>query len=175
MLGDSPGLIEKTTEGREASLYRMNQLLDGLNTFVSLIVLLCDASSPVCLNRLGTGPQGHTFGKARIRCRNVDAMSKMIDTFTSDTLACAVDLCLDLVTLSHRRVCVGIDWSPCSQIERSIFDSIPREFLRLCSLAQELRPLVVTLDYRKRHHETIYHGPSSIASRRFAQSVPLEF
>jgi hypothetical protein len=65
-LGDSPGVIKKITEGREASLYGMSQLLDALNTFALLIVLLREASNPVCLNPLGTEPLGHTLGKARI-------------------------------------------------------------------------------------------------------------
>jgi hypothetical protein len=73
---DSPDVLEKITEGREASLYRMSQLLDALNTFVSLIMLLRDASSPVCLNRFGTESLEHTFVKARIRCRDVKQCRK---------------------------------------------------------------------------------------------------
>jgi hypothetical protein len=80
VLGDSPGVIKKITEGHETSLHQMSQLLDALNTFVSLIVLLRGASNPVWLNRLGTGPLGHTFEKARIRYRNINTMSKMIHT-----------------------------------------------------------------------------------------------
>jgi hypothetical protein len=123
VLGDSPRVIEKITKGREASLCQMNQVLDALNTFVSLIVLLRDASSQVCLNRLRTGPLGHTFGKARIQCCYVNRMLKIIGTFIGDTLTRAIDLCLDLVTLCHLRVSVGIDCSPCSRIERSMFES----------------------------------------------------
>jgi hypothetical protein len=175
VLGDSPGVIEIIIEGREAILYRMSQLLDTLNAFLSLIVLLRDASGPVCLNRLGTVSLEHTFGKASIRYRDVSPISKIMDAFTSDALARAVDSCLDLVTVSHRRVSVRIHYFLCFQIEYSIFDSSPRELLRLCSLTQELKLLVSALDYRKRHHETIYHGPSSIASRCFAQSLPLGF
>jgi hypothetical protein len=50
-------------------------------------------------------------------------MSKKIGGSTNDTLARAVDSCLDLVTVSHRRVSIGIDGSPYSRIEFSIFDS----------------------------------------------------
>jgi hypothetical protein len=50
-------------------------------------------------------------------------MSKMIGTFTTDTLTGAADSCLDLVTLFHRWVSVGIDFSPCSRIEHSVFDN----------------------------------------------------
>jgi hypothetical protein len=101
----------------------MSQLLDVLNTFVLLIVLLRDASSSVCLHRWGTGPLGHTFSTARIRGRGVTTMSKIISTFTSNTLACAIDSCLNLITLSHRQVSVKINYSPCSQTKHSIFNS----------------------------------------------------
>jgi hypothetical protein len=50
----------------------------------------------------------------------------MIDAFANERLARTVDLCLDLITVSHRRISIGIDCYPCCRIERSIFDSFPR-------------------------------------------------
>jgi hypothetical protein len=45
VLGDSPGVIEQISEACEASLHRMSEFLDVLNRFVSLTMLLRDASS----------------------------------------------------------------------------------------------------------------------------------
>jgi hypothetical protein len=82
-------------------------------------------------------------------------MLKMIGTFTSDTLARAVDSCLDLVTVSHRRVSVGIDCPPCARIERSILDSSPKKIA--ASLLADRGIEVTCLDFGLRETSPGYY------------------
>jgi hypothetical protein len=126
-LGHPKGVVEKMTEGRNASLYRSEQLRDALNTFVALIVILRSSSHPICLNRIGSNPLEHAFGKARTRCRDVNTMVKMLAAFTTDILSHSVEVCLDLATVPHRRSSFGTDCAPMSRIESSIFERTPKQ------------------------------------------------
>jgi hypothetical protein len=125
--GYPTGVIERITEGREAALYRSDQLRDALNTFMALILVIRGSSHHLCLNRLGSNPLEHAFGKARTRCRDVNTMAKMLAAFTTEILSKTVDVCLDLATVPHRRISFGLDCAPLSRIEKSIFGCSPKE------------------------------------------------
>jgi hypothetical protein len=46
------------------SLYAKQQLRDGLNTFMALILFLGSLPQPFCLNRFRDNPLEHAFGHA---------------------------------------------------------------------------------------------------------------
>jgi hypothetical protein len=116
-------VIEKITIGRRARIDRAQQIRDVLNTFVSFITILRNSDRFLCLDRIETNPLEDTFGKAPMRCLDVNTMKRLIGAFRSDALTHAVDLCLDLSIVARHRVSVGVDCPPYSRIERSIFDS----------------------------------------------------
>jgi hypothetical protein len=65
-----PDTSEMITPNKYTSLYTIDELRRALSTFYTLIVVLRNLSCPVYLNRLGSNPLEHLFGKARLRCRN---------------------------------------------------------------------------------------------------------
>jgi hypothetical protein len=80
-------ISERNATGCDLSLCTTTQLREVLNTFVSLITLLRTYLTLICFNRMGSNPREHTFGKARLRCRDVFTMRKMLTAFTSEALA----------------------------------------------------------------------------------------
>jgi hypothetical protein len=61
-------ISERNATGCDLSLYTTAQHREALNTFASLITLLQTCLRPICLDRIGSNPLDHTFGKARLRC-----------------------------------------------------------------------------------------------------------
>jgi hypothetical protein len=154
---DPPGVIETVREGRRVSLYGTGQIRDALNTFIALIVILRGSASTISLNRLGSGPLEHAFGKARTRCRDVNTMQKLIASFTSATLNRVVDTCLQLSTVPQRRISFGIDCAPCSRLQRSIFDRTPKEIA--VSLLQQTGVDQTRLDFGLAHVSDFHSEP----------------
>jgi hypothetical protein len=61
-----PETKEKIRGWRYAALYTRQQIRDALNTLHALIVILRNSDVPVRLNRIGSNPLEHAFGKARL-------------------------------------------------------------------------------------------------------------
>jgi hypothetical protein len=77
-----PDTIERIRPNKYASLYTTDQLQHALSTFYALIVVLRNSSCPECLNHLSSNHLEHLFGKARLRCLNVNIMKR----FLSDSI-----------------------------------------------------------------------------------------
>jgi hypothetical protein len=82
--GRPPGVLDTSKDGHPATLYARQQVDDGWNTFVAVISIVRSSADPLCLNRLGSNPLGHTFGRGRIRCRDVHTMRRLIHSFASE-------------------------------------------------------------------------------------------
>jgi hypothetical protein len=102
-------VTEKITEGREASLYRFGQLSDALNTIIPLILVVRLSSGPLCLNRLGSNPLEHCFGRTRTQCHDVNTMARMLGAFIAEILSHSVDVGMDLPMIPHRRFSFGMN------------------------------------------------------------------
>jgi hypothetical protein len=112
LFGYPPGVTQRKTDGKIANMYTTQQLRDALNTFIALIVILQHSINSVCLNRLGSGPLEHGFGRAPIRCRDVITMKKIINAFTTDVTDLPIDKFLKLTVEPRRPAAVGVDCEP---------------------------------------------------------------
>jgi hypothetical protein len=81
-----PDTTERITPNKSASLYTTDQLRHALSTFYTLIVVLRNSWCPICLNRLGSNPLEHLFGKARLKCRNVNIIKRFLSAIGLDLL-----------------------------------------------------------------------------------------
>jgi hypothetical protein len=76
------GVTQKIFPGGFASPYSEDQFRDGLNTFMSLISIIRESPTAVFLSHLGSDPLEHVFCQARVRCRDVNTMEKMLKAFS---------------------------------------------------------------------------------------------
>jgi hypothetical protein len=118
-------ISERNATGGDLSLYTTAQLREALNTFVLLIILLRTCLAPIYLNRIGSNPSEHTFGKARLRCRDVFTMGKMLTAFTSEALAAFANSFLEILASLCRRVSAGVDCEPWSMEDPSVIEVAP--------------------------------------------------
>lgn len=125
-LGYPPGVSETIGSCPRPSLYTKQQIRDTLNTFVALIAVLRNSADPLCLNRLGTGPLEHAFGRGRIRCHDVNTMKRLVASFAAENRAFVVDAFLALAAEPRRRASVGVDCQPFSPLEPTLFVHSPR-------------------------------------------------
>jgi hypothetical protein len=119
------GVVHKITSGRLASLYSADQLRDCLNSFISIIAMLRESHTPICLNRLGSDPLEHSFGQARIRCWDVNTMEKMLAAFSFQAESISRGPFLELLGSPHRRHSIGITCDPWSTSPPSEFHCEP--------------------------------------------------
>jgi hypothetical protein len=98
----SPDTTERITLNKYASLYTTDQLRHALSTFYTLIVVLRNSSCPTYLNRLGSSPLEYLFGKARLRCRNVNIMKRFLSGIGLDLLTAETDHFLGLTKVPKR-------------------------------------------------------------------------
>jgi hypothetical protein len=93
VFGYLEGVVESRKAGKTPSLYTRRQLCHALNTFVSLIIILFTSgeNEVLSLDRLGSGSLEHFFGRARIRCYDVNTMKKMMTAFAGEACGRTVD------------------------------------------------------------------------------------
>jgi hypothetical protein len=91
-----------------ATLYTTRMIIESLNTIFSLIVILRNAAQEINLNRIGSNPLEHLFGKSRNRCRDVNTFDRFMRSFTSYTLDSTVDKVLNLLSINKRKTSVGV-------------------------------------------------------------------
>jgi hypothetical protein len=120
------GIVEVIT-GDNPTLYLAEQLDHALNTFHTLISLLRNSKIRICLNRVGSNPVEHLFGKGRIRCKDVHTMEKLAKAFVSDAFAQLAQGFLELLAAPRRRVSVGLDCEPWDESKESILKASPWE------------------------------------------------
>jgi hypothetical protein len=82
--------------------------------------------SPIWLNRLGSNLLEHTFGKARIRCFDVNTIRRMIRGFTSKALPLSVNMSLQIASAPPPRRSIGVDCEPMSESDPYAFTSSPK-------------------------------------------------
>jgi hypothetical protein len=76
------GITQKLSPDGFASLYSKDRLRDGLNTLMSLISTISESPTAVSLSHLGSDHLEHAFGQARVRCRDVNTMEKILKAFS---------------------------------------------------------------------------------------------
>jgi hypothetical protein len=94
------------------SLYTKVQLRDSLNTFIALIILISSLDSRFCLNRFGSNPLEHAFGLARIRCRDINTMTRLIGALSRDYTIASIENFLSIAAVPKRRLSIGLDCQP---------------------------------------------------------------
>jgi hypothetical protein len=100
-------VCEKIRYGRLPTSYRSRQVCDALNTLVSLMTAIRDSPTPILLNHLGSNPLEYAFGKARIRCSDVNTVRRIMRGFTSEALSLSVNTSLQIVSAPVRAVRLG--------------------------------------------------------------------
>jgi hypothetical protein len=128
------GIVEVIT-GDRPTLYLAEQLDHALNTFHTLISLLRNSKIRICLNRVGSNPVEHLFGKGRIRCKDVHTMEKLAKAVVSDAFAQLARGFLELLSAPRRRVSVGLDCEPWDESGESILMASPWAIARAIILA----------------------------------------
>jgi hypothetical protein len=129
-----PGVTTNITkEARQSgpppllTLYTPDQIRDGLNTFNSLISILRESPTPICLNRLGSDPLEHSFGQARTRGFDLNTMKKILEAFADriqDIAECMIEA---LFSTPRRRPSVAVTCGPWHQSPASGLTRTPFE------------------------------------------------
>jgi hypothetical protein len=114
-----PETKEKIRGCRYATLYTRQQIRDALNTLYSPIVIMQNSDIPVRLNRIGSNPLEHAFGKARLRCRGIHTMKNFMLGPAAEFLKLHGENALQLVAVARRRTSVGVDCEPRTQLDPS--------------------------------------------------------
>jgi hypothetical protein len=94
------------------SLYINVHIRDALNTFVALLDIMSNSDRRFCLNRIGSNPLEHAFGSARVKCREVQRVSYLINTFASNPTGGAAMHGLGIAARPRRRCSVGVGCLP---------------------------------------------------------------
>jgi hypothetical protein len=102
------GVMQKIINGSVASLYSNSQFRDALNTFASRISIIRESPTPVNLGSLGSDPLGHSFWHARVRCRDVNTMVRMLRAFADKAEEISSRQFLELLNMLGGRHAMGI-------------------------------------------------------------------
>jgi hypothetical protein len=133
------GVPQKISPGGFASLCSKDELRDGLNTFMSFISIFRESPTAIFVSHLGSDPLAHAFGQARVRCRDVNTMKKMLKAFSFNLEKMSRRPFLDLLCAPQDRHSMGViceSWS-----ESPILSSLADLSTLLCPY---LRRLVLT-------------------------------
>jgi hypothetical protein len=148
--------MERIPKDKFALLYTTIQLRHALNTLYSLIVILRTSPHPICLNRIGSNPLEHLFGKARLRCRDVNVMKRFLSGIAAEFVKSEVDHLLEIVKVKKRRTIVGLDCEPWSLSAPSTFTIDP---MSIAAKVLELAGLPIQAIYRNVHGRDLdYYG-----------------
>lgn len=83
-------------------------MIESFNTFYSLIILIRNSGIVVNLNRIGSNPLEHLFGKVRTRCHDVHTFQRFMSAFTSEILDSGVAQILDFIFAPKRKTSIGV-------------------------------------------------------------------
>jgi hypothetical protein len=101
-------VTQKISPGGFASLYSKDELRDGLNTFMSPISIIRESPNAVFFSHLGSDPLEHAFGHARVGCRDVNTIEKMLKAFSFSLEKISRLPFLDLLCAPQGRHSVGV-------------------------------------------------------------------
>jgi hypothetical protein len=135
-IGPPHGVGQKVSPVNYARLYTNEQLRDSLNDFASLLSIIRDSLTPISLNRLGSDPLEHSFGQARIRCRDVNTMNKMLTAFADKAHLISKLPFLELLDTPSRRHSLGVVCGPWAESPPSVLMHTP--FLIALSLFEQI-------------------------------------
>jgi hypothetical protein len=86
-----------------------------VNTFLFLIAIILESSIAPFLSHLGSNPLEHAFGQARVRCRDVSTMEKILKTFSFNLEPISRRPFLDLLCAPQGRHSMGVVCEPWSE------------------------------------------------------------
>jgi hypothetical protein len=109
------GVTQKISPGGFASLYSKDELRDGLNTFMSLISIIRESPITIFPSHLGSDPLEYAFSQMRVRCRDVNAIKKMLKTFSFNLEKISRRPFLDLLCTPQDRHSMGVICEPWSE------------------------------------------------------------
>jgi hypothetical protein len=124
------------------SLFTDCQFRDACNTFLALIVLILFLGYTFCLNRFGSNPLEHAFGHARIRCRDVNSMIRLIAALGGDYSKMAIESFLSIAATPNRRRSVGVVCEPIGESAGRLF-SLPPQLIARSLLVRSANPPAV--------------------------------
>jgi hypothetical protein len=79
----------------------------------------------MCLNRLDSNPLENLFGKAKLRCRNVNITKISLSAIGLDLLTAETDHFLGLIKAPKRRTVIELDCAPWTTSSDSLFTIKP--------------------------------------------------
>jgi hypothetical protein len=120
-----PDTKERIGQSRYATLYTGQQIRNALNMLYSLIVIIRNAPGPIQLNRIGSNPLEHLFGKTQLRCWDVNTMKRLLSGLVDHFLQFQSARFLELVAALKRKTSVGVDCDSWHQSDRSCFTRNP--------------------------------------------------
>jgi hypothetical protein len=137
--------LSRRIEIQSESLDTIAQSRDALNMCVSLITLASDAKfasgtkMPFSLNEHGHNPLEHVFGSGRIKSRDVNTMTGLINAFANDLTTTGANAPLEIAAAPRRRSSVGARCDPLLQRGKSMSPSSPLVIARTL-LARSMTP-----------------------------------
>jgi hypothetical protein len=141
----SPDLHFRTPEPGWAPLYRRNQLVHALNSLYCIIMTLRTLPTPLCLNKIGTNPLEHLFGRGRLRRRDVNVFQKFVTVLGSDFLSMTSNVIPDLVSIPRHRTVLGVN---CETYDPSLPSMFKYEPMETAVFVVKLAHLTVEKVYR---------------------------
>jgi hypothetical protein len=90
------------------------------------MTVIRDSPTPIRLNRLGSNPLKHAFGKAVIRCSDVNTMCRMTRGLMTDALSLSVNTSLQIVSTPCQRRSIVVDFEPISEFDPSGLMNSPK-------------------------------------------------
>jgi hypothetical protein len=115
---------EKIHQARYAMLYTRQQIRDSLNTLYSIIVIMWNSEGTIRLNGIGSNPLEHLFGRARMRCRDVNAM-RTLHGLSAEFSRLQGASVLQLIGTRRRRTSFGVDCEQWAGSNRQPFSLDP--------------------------------------------------
>jgi hypothetical protein len=119
------------------------------------MTMIRDSPKPIRLNRMDSNVLEYAFGKAPIRCFDVNTMHQMTRGFTSEAPSLSVNTSLQIVSALRPRCSIAVDCEPISESDHSAFTS-------------SLKAIAVSLFFQTQ----IDHTPLQLNSNLMQQNAP---
>jgi hypothetical protein len=122
-------------------------------------MILRNSDVPVHLNRIGSNPLEHTFGKTPVRCPDVHTMENFMSGLAAEFLKLHEENALQFVAVARRRTSVGVDCKPQTQIDPSCLDLDP---MNVAACVFKLGGLPISL---------VYQGADDVPRDRYLSEI----
>jgi hypothetical protein len=116
---------ERIGQSRYAILYTSQQIRDALTMLRSLTVIIRNAPGPIRRNRFGSDPLEHLFGKAPLRCRNINTTKRFPSGLANHFLQLQSAHFLELIAVPKRKPSVSVNCNSWHRSDRSCFSANP--------------------------------------------------